>query len=54
VQPDESIAADAVGLRERAPEITAAVSALLGRVKAGELATAPGGEQLASARVSWL
>lgn len=54
VQPDPSLAADAASLRERAPEIAATVASLLERVKAGELATAPGGGQPASARVSWL
>jgi hypothetical protein len=54
VQADESLQADAQSLRGCVPQIMAAVSGLLGKVKAGELATPPGDEQLSSARVSWL
>ncbi|HEY7142602.1 MAG TPA: hypothetical protein VH637_00015 [Streptosporangiaceae bacterium] len=51
---DEVLAADAKSLRDSLPEIVAAVRRLLDRVNAGELAVAPGGEPLTSARVSWL
>jgi hypothetical protein len=54
VQASGSFAADAESLRGCLPEITAAVRRLLDKVKAGELATAPAGGELASARVSWL
>lgn len=54
VMNDESFAADAESLRGSASEITAAVQNLLDRVKAGELAAAPPGDQPESARVSWL
>jgi hypothetical protein len=54
VQEDESFQADAESLRGCVPEIMATVSRLLDKVKAGELATPPGDEQLASARISWL
>jgi hypothetical protein len=47
-------AADAESLRASVPEIKATVQGLLDRVKAGELATAPAGDQPESARVSWL
>ena len=53
-----SLARDADSLRGCVPEIMAAVGRLLGRVKAGELATAPGAgpgsAPLISARVGWL
>jgi hypothetical protein len=55
---DGSFARDAESLRGCVPEIMAAVDRLLGRVKAGELATAPGNgagsAPLISARVGWL
>ena len=54
VQPDESFAADAESLRGCVSEIMAVVRALLDKVKAGQLATAPAGDALASARISWL
>ncbi len=54
VSADESFAADADSLRGSVPEIMAAVSGLLDKVKAGELAKAPSGDELASARISWL
>src|ERR1022692_2375211 len=47
-------AADAESVRASVPEIKATVQALLDRVKAGELATAPAGDEPESARVSWL
>jgi hypothetical protein len=55
---DESFARDAESLRGCVPEIMAAVGRLLGRVKGGELGTAPdaspGSAPLISARVGWL
>ncbi len=54
VKADEALAADAVSLRGYVPEIMAAVSGLLAKVKAGELATPPADAQLSSARISWL
>ncbi len=54
IEKDESFDADAASLRESIPEIQQAVSRLLARVKVGELAAAPDGEQLESARVGWL
>jgi hypothetical protein len=53
VEMDESLAADAESLRSMVPEVQRAVSAMLDKVKAGQLARAPDGE-VASARVSWL
>jgi hypothetical protein len=50
---DTELAADAAAVREAVPEISRALTILLDRVKAGELATAPEGD-LGSARVSWL
>ena len=54
VEADAGLAADAEQVRLAAPEIQRAVSAMLDRVKAGELARAPADEGLTSARVSWL
>jgi hypothetical protein len=53
---DATLAADAEQLRGAVPEIERAMSALLDRVKAGELGTAPADadESRTSARVSWL
>jgi hypothetical protein len=51
---DESFAADAQGLRERAPEIVNAVRGLLEDVKAGRAGVAPDGDTPESARISWL
>jgi hypothetical protein len=53
IEVDAELAADAEKLRASVPEVQRAVSAMLDRVKAGELGTAPDGD-LASARVSWL
>jgi hypothetical protein len=50
----ESFAADAECLRAAIAEIAAVVQSLLDRIKAGELAVAPAGDQPESARVSWL
>ena len=54
VDDDGSFAADADSLRGSASEIMAVVKNLLDKVKAGELAAAPPGDQPESARVSWL
>jgi hypothetical protein len=54
ITPDESLKADATSLRDCAHHITAAVEYLLDQVKAGELATAPAGDEPDSARLSWL
>lgn len=51
---DPADAADAAELRRCLPEITSTVTSLLARVRAGELAAAPAGEPVASARASWL
>lgn len=50
----ESFAADAESLRGCVPQIKATVQGLLDKIKAGELATAPAGDQPESARISWL
>ncbi|MGH3687120.1 MAG: hypothetical protein ACRDRE_18155 [Pseudonocardiaceae bacterium] len=47
-------AGDAKALRLAVPEIVDVLRRLLDRVKAGQLALAPGDEELASARVGWL
>ena len=54
IEIDAELAADADRLRGSAAEIQLAVGGMLARVKAGELGTAPAGDDLASARVSWL
>ncbi|HET9893598.1 MAG TPA: hypothetical protein VFQ44_01445 [Streptosporangiaceae bacterium] len=54
VEADESFAADAQGLRERVPEIMAALRGLLDGVREGKLAVEPAGDQPESARISWL
>ncbi|MGN6791600.1 MAG: hypothetical protein ACTHJW_04340, partial [Streptosporangiaceae bacterium] len=51
---DGSFAADAESVRGSANEIMAVVQSLLDRVKSGELAAAPAGDQPEVARVSWL
>jgi hypothetical protein len=45
---------DAEALRQAVPEIMDALARLLDRVKAGQLALAPGDEELTSARIGWL
>jgi hypothetical protein len=50
---DAGLAGDADELRAAVPDIERALSGLLDRVKAGELAVAPDGD-VASARISWL
>ncbi len=54
VASDESFKGDAESLRDCVPQIMAAVQSLLDKVKAGELATGPDGDEPDSARVSWL
>ena len=54
IAADASLAADAEQLRASVPDIERALSGLLDRVKAGELANAPTGDELTSARISWL
>jgi hypothetical protein len=54
IEVDTELAADADKLRTSVPEVQRAVGAMLDKVKAGELGTAPGGDGLSSARVSWL
>ena len=54
VARDEVTAADAASLRACVPEIVAATSRLLDRVRAGELATPPSAEPIRGARVGWL
>jgi hypothetical protein len=53
IQVDATLAADAASLRSMVPEVQRAVSAMLDKVKAGQLAQAPDGE-IAMARVGWL
>jgi hypothetical protein len=50
---DTGLAADADELRASVPDIERALTGLLDRVQAGELATAPDGD-VTSARISWL
>jgi hypothetical protein len=45
---------DAEALRQAVPEIMDALARLLERGKAGQLALAPGDEELTSARIGWL
>jgi len=54
VPAEGSFDADAESLRGCVPEIMETVGRLLEKVKAGELATPPGDQALASARISWL
>jgi hypothetical protein len=55
VELDDELAADARELREWAPEVARAVSGLLDKVWAGELAAPPPGyRELVSARSGWL
>jgi hypothetical protein len=54
IEVDATLAVDAQQLRASVPEVQRAVATMLDRVKAGELATAPKGDDLTSARVSWL
>jgi len=54
IELDAGLAGDAERLRAGAAEIQQAVSAMLDKVKAGELGRAPEGDGVTSARVSWL
>jgi hypothetical protein len=54
IEADAELTADAEQLRASVPDIERALGSLLDRVKAGELATAPAGGELAGARISWL
>jgi hypothetical protein len=54
VEVDAALAADARSLRGAVPEVQRAVTSMLDQVKAGQLGTAPDGDDLTSARVSWL
>lgn len=51
---DATLAADADSLRRVVPDVQRAVTSMLDQVKAGQLGTAPDGDELTSARVSWL
>jgi hypothetical protein len=54
VDVDATLAADADSLRGAVPDVQRAVTFLLDQVKAGRLGTAPAGEELTGARISWL
>lgn len=54
IELDATLAADASRLREVVPDIQRAVTGMLDQVKAGRLGTAPEGDDVSSARVSWL
>lgn len=54
VQVDSTLTADADKLRGAVPDVQRALSVMLDQVKAGQLGTPPDGEDLTSARVSWL
>jgi hypothetical protein len=54
IEVDAALADEAQQLCAGVPEIQRAVAAMLDKVKAGELGTAPAEEGLTSARVSWL
>ncbi len=54
IEVDAELAADAQKLRASVPEVQRAVGGMLDKVKAGELGTAPVGDDLTSARFSWL
>ena len=54
VDVDATLEADARSLRGAVPEVLSAVSSMLDQVKAGQLGTAPDGDDLTSARISWL
>lgn len=54
IEIDETLAADADKLRGTVPDIQRACSSMLDHVKAGQLGTAPAGDNLTSARASWL
>jgi len=54
VDVDATLAADADSLRGALPDVQRAVTAMLAQVKEGRLGTAPAGEELTGARISWL
>lgn len=54
IEVDATLAGDAESLREAVPDVQRAVTTMLDQVKAGRLGTAPAGEQLTGARISWL
>jgi hypothetical protein len=54
IESDDTLAADADKLREAAPEVCRAVSAMLTQVQEGKLGTAPDGTDVGFARISWL
>jgi hypothetical protein len=54
IEVDATLAADARSLRGTVPDVQRALTSMLDQVKAGELGTAPEGDDLTSARVSWL
>ena len=54
IELDATLAADAGKLREMVPDVERAVASMLGEVKAGRLGTAPAGDDVTSARLSWL
>jgi hypothetical protein len=54
IEVDATLAADADSLREAVPDVQRAVTSMLDQVKAGKLGTAPAGDELTGARISWL
>lgn len=54
VHLDATLAADADSLRSAVPDVQRAVTTMLDQVRAGQLGTAPAGEELTGARISWL
>ena len=54
LEVDQAMKADAEKLRETVPDIQRAVRQMLDDVTAGRLGVAPDGDELTSARVSWL
>jgi len=54
IEVDAELAADARSLRGAVAEVQRAVFSMLDQVKAGQLGTGPDGDDLTSARVSWL
>jgi hypothetical protein len=54
IDVEATLAADARSLRGAVPEVQRALASMLDQVKAGQLGTAPDGDDLTSARVSWL
>jgi hypothetical protein len=54
IELDPALAADAGKLREVVPDVQRAIASMLDQVKAGQLGTAPAGDDVTSARLSWL